>query len=404
MQSPWYKTTFSLSVENAELIFHVPHDVFSTQRIDEGTLLLLANLPEKMPGRVLDMGCGYGALGIPVASLYPAAQIELVDRDLLAVDWARQNAQLNNLKNVQARGSLGFENLGEAKPVYDWILCNVPARIGTPFMRNLLQEGMARLNPEGELRIVVIRDLGPVLQALSETEGWPLRELARGARHLIFSLSHLERKAEATSATELYFRDEVKVQNLNMIRPFDLGGDDPQRLRSGLPVLWDAFPRQTAPSRVFCFRVGYGQIPLVCAARWPSVEILASDRDLLGLKFTKINADLLGYSDRVNLLPAPSFTEVLKNEKNFSLIVGELSPSAGEAVALQELSAIADALSPEGEGIILCLEKIEKEWLKQVSPRASFRLQTILKREGYAAMRVNRNSDSFEVTKSGTLR
>ena len=87
---PWYKSSLSLLVEGAKIKFRVPHDVFSTLRIDEGTELLLAHLPSTPAKRILDMGCGYGALGLPVAALNPKAKVEMVDRDLLAVEWAQK--------------------------------------------------------------------------------------------------------------------------------------------------------------------------------------------------------------------------------------------------------------------------------------------------------------------------
>jgi len=96
--SPWFKTTFNLSVLETKLDLQVPHDVFSTMRIDEGTLLLLNNLPATEPTTVLDMGCGYGALGLPIAAHYPHAHVEMVDRDLLAVEWSQINAQAHKLK------------------------------------------------------------------------------------------------------------------------------------------------------------------------------------------------------------------------------------------------------------------------------------------------------------------
>src|SRR5262249_42603871 len=73
------------------LALDVPWDVFSSQRIDEGTLLLLRHLPEGQPSSFLDLGCGYGALGLPVAARWPAARALLIDRDLLAVAGSAHN-------------------------------------------------------------------------------------------------------------------------------------------------------------------------------------------------------------------------------------------------------------------------------------------------------------------------
>lgn len=79
MQStPWYKATSHHQNFGKTLILDVPHDVFSTLTIDEGTLLLLENLPAEDPQVVLDKGCGYGALGLPIAQRYKNAKFYLV--------------------------------------------------------------------------------------------------------------------------------------------------------------------------------------------------------------------------------------------------------------------------------------------------------------------------------------
>ena len=172
MNLDWYKTTFQYSVLGQNLKLNVPHDVFSTQRIDEGTILLLENLPHSAPKTILDMGCGYGALGLPIASQFPNATIDMVDRDLLAVQWSQINARENSLTNVNAYGSLGFRDVKKAS--YDWILCNVPARIGNPFIEDFIESGRRKLSAEGELRVVVIRDLGPILLEMKERLKWDL--------------------------------------------------------------------------------------------------------------------------------------------------------------------------------------------------------------------------------------
>ncbi|MGK5087486.1 methyltransferase [Bdellovibrionota bacterium FG-2] len=198
---PWYKTSLSYgSLGQARLRLDVPHDVFSTLRVDEGTLLLLEHLPKNQPHKILDMGCGYGALGLPIAAKFPGAQIEMVDRDLLAVAWSAKNAEQNQLSNVVAYGSLGYRDLKTQGRYYDWILCNVPARIGRPFIKSLLEQGRERLTLSGELRVVVIRDLAPLMVELGEELHWPVIEVARGPRHVIFSLTASSASADDASA------------------------------------------------------------------------------------------------------------------------------------------------------------------------------------------------------------
>jgi 16S rRNA G1207 methylase RsmC len=383
MNDPWYKSTFQYSALGVHLKMHIPHDVFSTQRIDEGTLLLLDHLPESSPTSILDMGCGYGALGLPIAAKFPEAKMDMVDRDLLAAAWSQKNAAENSIKNVNAFGSLGFRDVHGK---YDWILCNVPARIGEPFIKNLIHLGCARLNPGGELRVVVINDLAPMV-----TE---MKLIIKGPRHSIYSISASEFTGEAVSPETLYLRDQVKVADLDLDRPFDLGGDDQKRLKVGLPVLIDTLPRQAPKGefKVLCFRSGYGQLPLISKKRWPNAHVVAVDRDLLGTSFVRHNAEKLGLSQNLEVRETAHWPDAISKEEKFNLILGELSPSADEAVAISELQAIEQSLIKGGEALVLCLEKIEKDWMKKFAPKSKLSIFKVLTREGYTVTRMTKNS------------
>ncbi|MCC6523669.1 MAG: methyltransferase [Polyangiaceae bacterium] len=393
---PWLKTHLGARALGLRAALAVPHDVFSTQRIDEGTLLLLAHLPPCEPGEVLDLGCGYGALGLPVAARHPRARVEMVDRDLLAVAWAEQNARALGLANAEIHPSLGYRDLartpGGPPRAYDWILCNVPARIGAPFVAHLCAGGRARLAPGGEVRLVVIRDLAPLVAAVAAAHGWPLAEGAAGPRHQVLALpAPAARRLEplAPEPADLYLRDTVEVAGLALERPFDLGGDDPRRLDHGLPVLLDVLPRQ-APQRVLCFRAGYGALPLVARTRWPGAEVVTVERDLLGAEFLRRNAARVGLDGaRLELRMAAHVPDALRPDERFDLALGELSPAAGERVAHAELAALARHLEPGGQALCLAVEKLAREWLGR-DRALPVSLQRLIARQGYVVVRVGR--------------
>ena len=374
-----------------KLQMQIPHDVFSTQRIDEGTLLLLDHLPPREPSTVLDMGCGYGALGLPIAARFKNARLEMVDRDLLAAKWSGENARANGLTNVDAYGSLGYRDLKSSGAAYDWILCNVPARIGRPFIETLLGAGRLRLTPEGDLRVVVINDLVPMLNELKAQHSWPLNEVARGPRHSIFSLpapTGESREDLSEESQDLYLRDRVEVGGLALDRPFDLGGDDPKRLAHGLPALLDSLPKQFS-GKVLCFRSGYGQLPLVSRSRWPNAQVVAVDRDLLGTTYVRRNAERLGLGgEKLEVREAPSFPEAIQEGERFDLILGELSPSTGEKVVEHELKTIAKALTRGGQALLFSLEKLNKESVKPAAARSKVAIFPLLMREGYVVLSI----------------
>lgn len=386
--NPWYKSTLSWDWGGKHFQFAVPHEVFSTQKIDDGTLLLLGHLPSRPPERVLDLGCGYGALGLPVAALHRNAEVHLVDRDLLAVEWAQKNADQHALENVRCFGSLGFSNLQDSGS-YDWILCNVPARIGSPFIKNLLLESRCRLGTEGELRIVVIPDLIAVAEAAAQSLGWPVQQVIPGARHSVL-VWRGGREGASPDDPDLYLRDQVQIEGMTLDRPFDLGGDDPKRLAFALPLLAETLPRQTLPERVFIHRTAYGAVPALCRLRWPNSQITTWDRDLLAIEYSRRNLSRLEGTLRTHLLQAPHLAAVSVEPGEMDLITYEVSPSAGEAVAHSELHLLRDRLRPGGSAIILAFDRVAKEWLGPERQKNLPRLVRIAGRNGFVVYQLTR--------------
>jgi len=189
-------------------------------------------------------------------------------------------------------------------------------------------------------------------------------------------------------------RDSVKIQDLELDRPFDLGGDDQKRLKVGLPVFIDALPRQTPPKdfKILCFRSGYGQLPLLCKKRWSNAQVVAVDRDLLGTSFIRHNAMKLNLTENLEVRESAHWPDTIAAEEKFNLILGELSPSADEAVALSEMKAIENHLMKGSDALILCLDKIEKDWVKKFTTKSKLSIFKVLSREGYSVLRFTKNT------------
>jgi hypothetical protein len=274
----------------------------------------------------------------------------------------------------------------------------MPARIGTPFIKNFMEAGSCLLTETGELRVVVINDLAPVLKNLAQEIRWPLTEVTVGPRHSVFSMTRNHDLAvKPMSPAGLYYRDTVRIKNLEFKRPFDMGGDDQKRLKSSLPILLDTLPRHPLEknARVLCFRSYYGTIPLIARKLFSDANVTVYERDLLSLFFLNENAKHLGLdSDRLQVREAPSFSEALEesvqSSHQFDLILGELSPSAGELVANHELNAAYQNLKPGGQALIVCFEKNEQDWVKPFAEKEKIKIQRILTREGFTVIRLTR--------------
>jgi hypothetical protein len=298
----------------------------------------------------------------------------LIDRDLLAVAASAHNARALGLANVEVRPGLGYRGLEGER--FDWVLCNVPARIGARAIRHFLEGGRAL---GAEVRAVVIRDLAEPVRALG-LEG--LAHVARGPRHDIFALPPAPAQV-ALDDEDVYQRDETEFQGLRFARPHD-ASEDPSHLR-GLAVLAESLPRST-PERALVFRAGYGALPLNLKARFPKAEIAAQERDLLEAAFLRRNSRALGLpvSVREAVWPAEGL-----EAGRFPLLLGELSAPAGPGVAARELQEAADLLAPGGEALILASEKQEREWLPGAAPEGA-PLTLLLRREGASVLRISR--------------
>jgi len=356
------------------LTLEVPWDVFSSQRIDEGTRLLLRHLPPGDPRSVLDLGCGYGALGLPVAARWREARCVLVDRDLLAVAASAHNADALELENVEARPGLGYRGLGRDR--FDWVLCNVPARIGPRAIRYLLDGGRAL---GAEVRAVVIHDLAETVSGLGLSG---LAHLARGPRHDVFSLAPAGVDVDLDDE-DVYARDETELAGLKLLRPYDVS-EDPGHLRL-LSLLAEALPKK-APARALVFRAGYGALPLLLKSRYMEATVVAQERDLLETAFLRRNARALGLlvETRETLFPGEGL-----EAGSFPLVAGELSSPAGVLVAQREVQDAADLLSPGGEALILATDKQRREWLPALAPKNA-PLAVLLQREDACVLRISR--------------
>lgn len=142
--------------------FHFLTDksVFSKQRLDYGTALLLqAVLKDDFPktGRLLDLGCGYGAVGIIMKKFRPAFSVVLSDINERAVSLAQKNAIENQVKSVEVIQSDGFSAI---KGNFDVIMTNPPVRAGKKTVFRLFEESAEHLTPQGRLVVVMRKQQG----------------------------------------------------------------------------------------------------------------------------------------------------------------------------------------------------------------------------------------------------
>ena len=144
-------------LQGHDLVFHTTWGLFSPKRIDEGSRLLLDHLEVKPDDRAIDLGCGYGPLGLTIAKSAPQGGCVLVDKDFVAVEDAGKNARLNHISNVEVLLSNGLDQVPPAR--FTLAVTNLPAKTGKEHYYLFFHDIRERLLPGGRFYVVVISGL-----------------------------------------------------------------------------------------------------------------------------------------------------------------------------------------------------------------------------------------------------
>ena len=146
-----------------DLTFTTDNGVFSKSRVDFGTCVMLDALAEYeatnlAQAKILDVGCGYGPIGLALAKKWPACTVDMVDVNNLAMELGKRNAQNNGITNVEIFPSNQYEQVQATD--YDFILTNPPIRAGKPVVHGILTGAYDHLKVGGSLVVVIQKKQG----------------------------------------------------------------------------------------------------------------------------------------------------------------------------------------------------------------------------------------------------
>jgi 16S rRNA G1207 methylase RsmC len=175
-RSPFQRTPVRCTVWGHDLALVSGSGVFAQGRLDIGTAVLFRETEPPVGGRILDLGCGYGVIGLAIAVAAPEAQITAVDVNERAVLLAIENAAA---LGVAGRFTAVTPERVPADSTYDEIWSNPPIRIGKSALHDLLLTWLPRLSDGGRAVLVVGRNLGAdSLQRWLGEQGYPATRLA----------------------------------------------------------------------------------------------------------------------------------------------------------------------------------------------------------------------------------
>jgi 16S rRNA (guanine1207-N2)-methyltransferase len=157
-KSKYIEHIIRAKIMNYDLIFKSASGVFSAKEIDKASLLLIENADMPTHSMILDLGCGYGMIGIVAAKHNPTCQIILTDINKRAVKLAKENVLLNRVGNAEVRQGDIYESVQDSK--FDVILLNPPMAAGRDIVMRMIKHAPEYLTKTGSLQIVANKNKG----------------------------------------------------------------------------------------------------------------------------------------------------------------------------------------------------------------------------------------------------
>ena len=146
----------ALNIKDNLFRFKASPRVFSPRYVDKGTLFMLSLADFNKTDKILDLGCGYGVVGITAAKFADPRNVYMTDSDDEALRLARENASLNGVEGVHILKSDAYESLDETG--FDLILSNPPYHTDFSLAKRFIEKGFNRLKIGGRFFMVTKRE------------------------------------------------------------------------------------------------------------------------------------------------------------------------------------------------------------------------------------------------------
>lgn len=166
--------------------FHSTWGLFSPDAVDEGSRLLINHMEINPSDLILDLGCGYGVIGVVAGTLAPQGHVHMVDKDFVSVKYAQENAELNHLKNCESYLSNGFSNIDERRTFHK-ILSNLPAKVGKEMLSIFLSDAKDHLKPGGRIYVVTVMGLKHFVKDFFEEEFGNYEKIVQSKNYIVSS-------------------------------------------------------------------------------------------------------------------------------------------------------------------------------------------------------------------------
>jgi len=357
----YFHKTVSFRAWKQRLQFRTSQELFSSHDIDTGTRFLLRSIVEAdyQPRRILDLGCGYGPIGLTLKKLHPDSAAYMVDRDALAVAYTHQNAELNGLEDVEIYGSLGYDDV--ERNDFDLMISNIPGKAGEAVITYLLREARYYLAPGGLAAIVIVAALEKtVTKILEKTPGLEIVLRRNRSGHAIFHYRFTGETAspepeQSSIARGVYHRQDIDMRLDGIVYRMETAHGLPEfdSLSYGSEMLIKALKDLQGRDiqHVVNFNPGQGHVAVMLWKLIKPENIVLVDRDLLALRYSQRNLVLNGCpAGKISLNHQVGLKSTGKDK--IDLFIGVLRESEGRDAIFLTIKQAVDSLSPDGTMIV----------------------------------------------------
>lgn len=170
-------------LRSKQYCFETKPGLFSKDKIDSGSRLLIENMIINPNDIVLDIGCGYGVIGLVAASLAFKSKVYLVDTDIRATKYSKININLNHLENVEVLASDGFEAVPNTR--FNVVVSNPPSHLPKETMIEFICGAKKQLKNGGKLYFVNEKRLKPLIKREFERVFGNYEAVAQNSTHVV---------------------------------------------------------------------------------------------------------------------------------------------------------------------------------------------------------------------------
>jgi 16S rRNA (guanine1207-N2)-methyltransferase len=372
----FFKKRIDWCVDKRRMSFDVPIDVFASHQLDPGTELLikLMNQAKRNWPKSLDIGCGYGPISIWLLTMGKSESVDGIERDWIAGEYAKRNAERAKLLTFRLASGLAFQNI--EKHAYDLIVSNVPAKAGPQVHRMMLLGASDYLRTDGQVWIVVVTPLRDEIEAILSTEGVNVFHRTVTSQHTVYGYSFTK---SMEPETDPYLRGVSRFSKLGVSYEVEAlqNLDEFDNYAYGTELVCNLFAESTKVQpckHLAVWNPTQGHLAIISTLKNPSIErVTLLSRDGLELEASCRNLRKSGFSGTIHLChgielpdePIDTVMGSIHEKEGLDLVVNRVvqmrSLSSKPRLILSSKSSFHGQLTKRLEKASIKAGKVQKE-------------------------------------------